>query len=145
MYYCAWPTWLPDVTSSNVTWPRSDSLGRVGCAHAQPKIAQYPPYCGLFTGSDVIKCHVTPKRFPWKGGVRACATGSCAIFALVGTFHRKWYHQTSRDPSWFPWNGVLRTGTTGSCAISDQTSPVGLPLENMGARMRYRKYPWGAL
>jgi len=30
----------------------------------------------LLTGSDVIKHHVTPLRFPWKGGVRACATGS---------------------------------------------------------------------
>jgi hypothetical protein len=29
------------------------------------------------------------------GGVRACATWSCAISALVGPFHRKWRHQTS--------------------------------------------------
>jgi hypothetical protein len=41
------------------------------------------------TGCDVIKRHVTPKGFPWKGGVRACATESCAIFALVGPFHRR--------------------------------------------------------
>ena len=43
----------------------------------------------IATGCDVIKRHVTPKGFPWKGGMRACATGNCAIFALVGPFHRK--------------------------------------------------------
>ena len=36
------------------------------------------------------------------GRVRACATGSCSMFALVGPFHRKWRYETS---------------------------PVGLPLE----------------
>ena len=84
-----------------------DPLGRVRCAHVLPEVAQYPPYWGLFTGSDVIKRHVTPSGFPWKGMVRACATGSCAI--------------------------------------SDQTSPVGLPLENMGARMLDRKCPCGVI
>jgi len=35
----------------------------------------------------------------------ACATGSCAISALVGPFHRKWRHQTSRDPFGVPLEG----------------------------------------
>jgi hypothetical protein len=77
MYHCAWPTWLMDVTWPKVMWPRRGSLGRVGWAHAQ--VAQYPPQWGLFTGSDVIKRHPTPSGFPWKGGVRACATRSYEI------------------------------------------------------------------
>jgi len=32
----------PEVTSSNFTWSLWGSLGRVGCAHAQPEVAQYP-------------------------------------------------------------------------------------------------------
>jgi len=36
-------TFWPEVTSSNVTWPLWVSLGRMGCAHAQPEVAQYPP------------------------------------------------------------------------------------------------------
>jgi len=68
----------------------------------------------MATGCDVIKRHVTPKRFRWKGGVRACATGSCAISALVGPFHRKRSYQTSPDP-------------------------FGVPLEGWDARMRNRK------
>jgi hypothetical protein len=41
--------------------------------------------------------------------------------------------------------GRVRACATGSCAISDQTSQVGLPLENMWARMRDWKCPCGAL
>jgi hypothetical protein len=40
----------------------------------------------MATGCDVIKRHVIPKGLHWKSGVRACATGSCTIFALVGLF-----------------------------------------------------------
>ena len=43
-----------------------------------------------------------PKEFPW---MCACATGSCAIFVLVGSFHRKWRHQTSRDLFGVPLEG----------------------------------------
>ena len=71
-------TFSSEVTSSNVT---SKGFPWVRCAHAQPEVAQYPLYWGLFTG------------FHWKGCASACATGICAI--------------------------------------SDQASPVGLPLENM--------------
>ena len=52
MYHCAWPTWLPDVTWPKLTWPLRGSLRRMECAHAQPEVAQYPPYWGLFTVSD---------------------------------------------------------------------------------------------
>jgi hypothetical protein len=81
MYNCTWPevAWLPDatwpkvrwpeLTSSNITWPEP----KWSHAHAQPEVAQYPLYWGLFTWSDVIKRHVTPKGFPWKGEVCACA------------------------------------------------------------------------
>ena len=43
----------------------------------------------IITVCDVTECHVTSKGHPWKGGVRACANGSCAISALVGPFHWK--------------------------------------------------------
>jgi hypothetical protein len=79
----------------------------------------------MATGCDVTKSHVTPKEFPWKGGVRTCTTGSCTLSAQVGPFHRK--------------DGVH------ACTIFDQRSPVGLPLENMGARMHDRKCPWGMI
>jgi len=39
---------------------------------------------------EVTKGHVTPLRFPW-----VCATGSCAISALVGLFDRRWRYETS--------------------------------------------------
>jgi hypothetical protein len=42
---------------------------------------------------------VTPKGVPLEG----CAIGSCGISALLGPFHRKWRHQTSRDPEGDPW------------------------------------------
>jgi hypothetical protein len=35
---------------------------------------------------EVTKGHVIPSGFPW---MCECATGSCAISALVGPFHRK--------------------------------------------------------
>ena len=47
-------------------------------------------------------------------------------------------------PKGFSWMGV-RACATGSCAISYQTSPVGLPLENMGAHMRDRKCSCGVI
>jgi hypothetical protein len=44
-----------------------------------------------------------PRRgFPW---VCTCATGSCTISALVGTFHWKWRHQTS--PEGIPLEGCV--------------------------------------
>jgi hypothetical protein len=60
MYHCAWPevAWLPDVTPKGVPLE--------GCAHAQSEVVEYPPFWGLFTESDVIKHHVTPKGIPWK-------------------------------------------------------------------------------
>jgi hypothetical protein len=67
----------------------------------------------------VIKRHVTHSWFHWNGGVCACATGSCAISALVVPFHQKWRHQTSVTPSGFPWNGGVRACATGIYAISD--------------------------
>jgi hypothetical protein len=62
----------------------------------------------------VIKRHVTPKWFPWRGGVRACATGSCAISTLLWPFHRKWRHQTSRDPECFHWKSPVCACAIGS-------------------------------
>ena len=37
----------------------------------------------------VTESYMTPKGFPWKGVVRASATGCCTTFALLGPFHRK--------------------------------------------------------
>ena len=65
----------PEVTSSNVKWPRS-SLGRVGYAHAQPEVGDFSLLASLLTGNDVIKLHVIPYAFPWKIWQRACTTGS---------------------------------------------------------------------
>jgi len=81
-----------------------------------PEVAQYPPYWDRFTGSDVIKRHLTPKEFTWKGGMRACPTGSRWILPIREYFDRKWRYETSCDP-------------------------VELPLENMEARMGDQK--WG--
>jgi hypothetical protein len=86
---------------SNVT--RRASPGKYGSAHARPEV---PLWCDLICSQTQPKrigmCYITNQsleiepiqkmnhsRFPWKGGVRACSTGSCAIFALVGPFHRK--------------------------------------------------------
>jgi hypothetical protein len=71
-----------------------------GCAHAQPEVALYPPYRGLFTRNDVIKRHVNSKRFPWKGEVSACATGSRGFVPIRKHFDQKWGHQSS--PVWLP-------------------------------------------
>jgi hypothetical protein len=62
---------------------------REGVRMRTRKLRHIHPYRGLFTGSDVIKRHVTPKGFPLKGGVCVCATKSCAIIALVRPLHRK--------------------------------------------------------
>ena len=71
----------------------------------------------------------------------ASTTGSCAIFALVWPFHRSDLIKHHVTPKGFPWKGRVRAYATRSCAISDQTSTIGLTLENMGARMRDRKFP----
>ena len=47
----------PEVTSSNVTWPRSESLGRVRCAHAQPEVAWLP---------EVMSWNATRRASPGK-------------------------------------------------------------------------------
>ena len=99
--------------------------------------------------------HVTLKE--WKGC--ACATGSCAISALVGPFHWKWRHQTSPEGDSLGSCGISiqtsprsdrRTPEGGGRGVhmrnrklhnirpsgafwSEMTSPVGLPLENMEA------------
>jgi hypothetical protein len=52
----------------------------------------------MATGCDVIKRHVIQKGLPLKGEMCACAIGSCTISAILGPFHQKWSHQTSRDP-----------------------------------------------
>ena len=41
---------------------------------------------------EVNEGHVTHSGFPW---VCACATGICAISAIVGPFDRKWRYETS--------------------------------------------------
>ena len=89
------------------------------------------------TGCHYIKRHLTPKGLPWKGGVRARAIESCAIFSLVGTFHFTGSDVIKRHvtPSGFPWKG----------GVCDQMLLVRLSLENMGTRMRNRKCPWGVI
>ena len=50
--------WLPDVTKDHLTTKGAPWLR---CPHAQPKVAQYAPYWGLFIGNEVIKRHMTPR------------------------------------------------------------------------------------
>ena len=106
-----------------------------------PKVNIRPS--GAFS-SQVTSSNVTSKGVPL-GELCPCATKSCAISALLSPFHRKWRHQASRHSFGFPWKGNVLACATNICIISDQTSPVGLPLENMRACMHDRKYPWGAL
>jgi hypothetical protein len=49
-YVCFWPigTFSPEVTSSNITWPRRGSIGRVGCAHTQQEIGDFSLLCDHF-------------------------------------------------------------------------------------------------
>jgi hypothetical protein len=107
---------LPEVTWPKVTlitWPE-------GCfAHAQPVPALFSYYCSSTKCSkvvqvawppDVTEGRVTPKEESFRE-VCACATRSCTISALLGHFHRKWRHQTSRDPKGFPWKGGVGTGS----------------------------------
>jgi hypothetical protein len=80
-----------DVTGSHVTGTGSHVTGsdrvrmhnQFQCIFLTIVVVQNVPLCitgsSMATGCDVIKRHVTPKGFLWKGGVRACATGSCAI------------------------------------------------------------------
>jgi hypothetical protein len=84
--------------------------------------------------------------------VCACATGSWAISALVGSFDLKWRSdRRSRDSEEGSLGWGARMGN-GSCAIfplvgpfhrkwRHQTSPdpFGVPLEGWDARMRNRK------
>ena len=61
------------------------------CAHGQPEFAQYRPSGSFLTGIDVMKRHPVVTEGHPKGveGVCACATGRCAMSALVGPFLRK--------------------------------------------------------
>ena len=98
---------------------------------------------------DGTSSNVTWPRseFPCEGGVRACATGSCALSTLLRHFHRKWRHHTSHDPEgdsigkvgcveaqlevalYPPWDLF-----TGSDVIKRQVIPKGFRLKNgMGA------------
>ena len=61
---------LPEVTNRHVTLRFS-----LVCAHAHPQVAQYLPYWGLFTRSDVMKRHpvvteCNPNEW-WKGCAHA--------------------------------------------------------------------------
>jgi hypothetical protein len=89
------------------------------------------------TGCDVIKRHVTPKGFPWKGGVCACATESCAIFALVGPFHRGDVIKRHLISKGFLWKGGVRNIRS---SVTRSTSPG-----KYGIAHAYRKCPSGAL
>ena len=91
---------------------------------------------------EVTEGHVTPKGFHL-GEVCACATGSGAIFVLVETESDVIKRLVASKG--FHWKGGVRACTTRCYSISDETLPVVLPLENIGARMHDRKYTWCAL
>ena len=62
-------------------WSHNSLWGSLGCAHAQPEVAQYSPYWGLLPGSNALKRHpgVTERSRKGVEWVCACVTGSCAI------------------------------------------------------------------
>ena len=93
---------------------------------------------------EVTKGQVTPKEVPlvW---FHACGTGSCPIFTLLGSFHRKWRHQTSRDPEGITLEGWVASMRNRKLRSIRSNVTRRVPLENMGARMRDWKYPWGDL
>ena len=82
-------------------------------------------------------------RFPWKGCVHACSTGSCAIFALVGFFTVSDVIKRHVTPEGIPYEGW------GSRMRNRKLNDIRLnvtrraSLENMGARVRDRKFPCG--
>ena len=78
---------LPEVTKGQVTPKEVPLVWFHACGTGS---SQYSPYWGLFTGNDVIKRHVTPKEFPWKGGLQACATGSCAVSDQMSPVEFPW-------------------------------------------------------
>jgi hypothetical protein len=64
----------------NVTGTGLNGSDRVRMCNRFPRflliiVVQHLPLCmtgrSMDTGCDVIKRHVTPKGYPWKGGVRA--------------------------------------------------------------------------
>jgi hypothetical protein len=57
----------PEATSSNVTWPRSSFLGRVGSAHAQQKVRDFS-LLESFDRNNAMKRHVTRRTSPGKYG-----------------------------------------------------------------------------
>ena len=90
---------LSEVTSSEVTGNHVTGTGSHVTRIDRVRMCnRFPPFfltivvvqnvplrmTDMATGCDVIKRHVTSKGFPWNCGVRACATGSCAISAWKG-------------------------------------------------------------
>jgi hypothetical protein len=117
------------VCMCNRKWRKSRDVvtGSMLCAYSNTKCSTVIQVPGL---PEVTKGHVTPKGFHL-GEMYACAT-------------RKWRNiRPSEDfkplvmSSNVTWLRRDSIGRVGCCTISDQTSPVGLPLENIGARMRY--------
>lgn len=80
MYHCVWPeiAWLPDVTWSNVTWPRFSGIrNRFPRFFLAIVVVQNVPLCNtgsnIATGFYIIKRHVTPEGS--LGRLSACTTG----------------------------------------------------------------------
>ena len=94
------PRWcevvLPEVTS--VTWPEvmsPETPSPEAILTGSDRAQQFPAVFSYYSSTKCVIAHdrqvpeVPQRRFPC---VCACASGSCAISALVGPFDRKWRH-----------------------------------------------------
>ena len=110
-----------------VTWP--DAALTVTRSHGRDRVRMrnhFRRFFSYYSSSTVVhvtglpevtKCHGTPSRFTW---LCACATGSCAISALVGPFYQKWRYETSLRSD--PFGGSL------GCTHAWSEVPLGCSL-----------------
>ena len=143
-------TW-PEVIWLEITWPEEAPTGS-----DRKYVLRMTGFFQCFFIIRVAKCS-TVVQVPWlpevtvshvnpKGGrVCACATGRCAISGIVGPFDRKWRYETSpcSDRRSSEGDGrrvrmrnrTLRKIRPIGAFWPEMIPPIGLPLENMGARM----------
>jgi hypothetical protein len=120
------------VTGSHIT--RSDVTGMTGSGTDRKSHVRKRPWpeviacaCATVSPRFFSYCSSSTSTMAW---VCACATGSCAIFALVGPFDRKWRYETSPIVT----EGHPK-GVEGVCACTTASSAIsGLVGCSLGHR-----------